>query len=641
MIRQRGRGPMGRASIPAVRRALLLTLAALHLAVRVWAQAPVAYRLSFPEPEHHWMQVEASFTGLPQAPLEVCMSRSSPGRYAIHEFAKNVFDVRAADGQGRPIELVQAAPERWNVGTHDGTVRITYKVFGDRVDGTFLSVDVTHAHINMPAALMWARGLEDRSALVTLEEPAGRRWRAATQLHPTDDELTFTASNLSYLMDSPIEFGDFALRSFTAQVPGAPAGTAGRFRVALHGADSDADADRFVADLQRIAREEAAVFGEFPAYEGGTYTFLADILPQADRDGMEHRNSTVITGSGSLRDEARREDLLDTAAHELFHGWNIERIRPRSLEPFDLERANMSGELWLGEGFTSYYDALVMTRTGLASLAELADTCGSILDAVIRSPARRFRSVQEMSRLAPFVDAAAWIDRTNWNNTFISYYTWGAAIGLALDLSLRERSHGAVTLDHYMRAMWQAHGRPQGPAEGAVPAPYTNEDARDVLAEVSGDRAFAREFFSRFIEGREVADYTRLLAQAGLLLRRRNPGRAWLGDVRVDFSQGTARIVSPTTLGTPIYAAGLDLDDEVVALDGERLVSPDRLDRVLRGHRPGDRLQATIRRRGLQQDTSLVLEEDPRLEIVPVEGTGRQLTPAERAFRSAWLDSRQ
>jgi predicted metalloprotease with PDZ domain len=626
---------------PAVRRILLLTLAVLQLTIPVRAQAPVAYRISLPEPEHHWMQVEATFADLAPAPLEICMSRSSPGRYAIHEFAKNVFDVHAFDGQGRALDVTRANPDQWEVTTHDGTVRIAYKVFGDRIDGTFLSVDVTHAHINVPAALMWARGLEERPARVSLEQPPGRRWRVATQLRPTDDGLTFTASNLAYLMDSPIEFSDFLLRSFSADVPGASAKPPGNFRIALHGRDSDAEADRFAADVQRIVREEAAIFGEFPAYEGGTYTFLADYLPYADRDGMEHRNSTVMTSAGSLQDEAQRADLLDTAAHEFFHGWNIERIRPRSLEPFDLERANMSGELWLGEGFTSYYDALVMERAGLASLPELVETYGAFLDTVVRSPARRFRSVQDMSRLAPFVDAAVWADRTNWDNTYISYYTWGAAIGLALDLSLRERTHGAVTLDHYMRAMWQAYGRAQGPVEGTVAKPYTNEDALNVLAEVSGDRAFAAEFFSRFVEGREVADYARLLAQAGLLLRARYPGRAWLGEVRLDFSGGTARIGSPTVMGTPVYLAGLDLNDELITLDGERLVSADRLQAVLRRHRPGDRLSASIRRRGLQQDVSLTLGEDPRLEIVPVEGTGRQLTAAERAFRRAWLDSRQ
>jgi predicted metalloprotease with PDZ domain len=629
-----------------VRRLLLAFGLLLHLASPAHAQAPVAYRVSFPEPEHHWMQIDATFPDLGAAPLQACMSRSSPGRYAVQEFAKNVYDVRAFDSKGRTLDITRPSPREWDVAGHDGTVRIAYKVYGDRIDGTFLSVDVTHAHINMPAALMWARGLENRQVRIRFEQPAGKAWKIATQLHPTDDPAIFAAANLQYLMDSPTELSDFTLRSFRVELAparsNAPGGSrAATFRIAFHDEDSDEDAERFASDVERIVREEVAIYGEFPSYEGGTYTFLADYLPYATRDGMEHRNSTVMTSPGALRDPGQRSDLLATAAHEFFHCWNVERIRPRSLEPFNLEDANMSGELWLAEGFTSYYDALVMQRTGLASLAETVSTFGGILDSVVQSPARRFRSAVDMSRLAPFVDAASWIDRTNWDNTFISYYTWGAAIGLGLDLSLRERSKGAVTLDDYMRAMWQTYGRVPGPAEGLVGSPYTLEDARNRLADVSGDRAFAVEFFDRFVEGREVVDYGRLLARAGLVWRLRNPGRAWIGQPRFDFSLGAGRLVSPALIDTPIYRAGLDQDDDLMMLDGERMSSADRLDAVLRRHKPGDRLNATIRRRGVQQSVIVVVGEDPHQEIVPVEDTGRQILPAERAFRDAWLQSRR
>src|SRR6185295_17352486 len=143
-------------------------------------------------------------------------------------------------------------------------------------------------------------------------------------------------------------------------------------------------------------------FGEFPEYELGYYTFLADYLPYASGDGMEHRNSTVMTANGSIR--TARQDLLGTVSHEFFHGWNVERIRPRSLEPFNLEDVNMSGELWLAEGFTNYYGALLLHRAGLANLNDTAAGWGSTLDTVIRSPARKFRSAEDMSRLAQVVD---------------------------------------------------------------------------------------------------------------------------------------------------------------------------------------------------------------------------------------------
>src|SRR4029077_17164820 len=120
--------------------------------------APITYRLTFPSPEHHWMEVEAAFTDLGQAPLELRMSRSSPGRYSLHEFAKNVYDVHAFAHDGRELMTTRPDPYGWNVIGHGGAVTVKYKIYGDRLDGTYLAIDTTHAHINMPAALMWAHG---------------------------------------------------------------------------------------------------------------------------------------------------------------------------------------------------------------------------------------------------------------------------------------------------------------------------------------------------------------------------------------------------------------------------------------------------------------------------------------------------
>jgi predicted metalloprotease with PDZ domain len=604
-----------------------------------FAQSPVTYRLSFPEPQHHWMQVEVRFPDLPAGPLAVLMSRTSPGRYAIHEFAKNVYDVQVDDGGGGALTVSRPNTSEWDIAGHKGTVRVRYRVFGDVTDGTFLAVDATHAHMNIPAALMWARGLEERAIRMTFDPPAGSNWKVATQLHPTDDPHTFTAANLSFLVDSPTEVSNFVLRTFQVeQSPGSS--TKETFRIALHHEGTDREADRLAGDFERIVREEAAVFGELPAYEGGTYTFLADYLPDASRDGMEHRNSTFMTSSGALRVPEERMDAISTAAHEFFHCWNVERIRPKSLEPFNLEDANMSGELWLAEGFTSYYEWLVLQRTGLASLADTAASFGRAIDIVLRSPARKYRSAEEMSRMAPFVDAAVFGDRTNFGNDYISYYWWGAAIGLGLDLSLRERSGGKVTLDDYMRALWQDFGKPGGAAEGLVGHPYTMQDLREHLAAVSGDRAFAGEFFDRYIQGREVVDYEALLGRAGMLLRTRNPRRAWIGPLRLSFDGGRARVSSPTIEDTPAYLAGLDEDDEIVAFDGEAVGTEARLDEILRRHAPGDKLQVSIRRRGVGQTMTVTVTEDPSLELVPMEAN-RPLAPSERATRDAWLKSKQ
>src|SRR5439155_16515527 len=228
------------------------------------------------------------------------------------------------------------------------------------------------------------RGLDDRPIVLTLTQPSGisRPWTVATQLHQGSAPLQFTAPNLQYFIDSPTEFGPIAMRQFSA---------GGRtFRFAAHHTGTDAELDRFLPDVQRVVREEAAVFGEFPDYEPGNYTFLADYLPYAGGDGMEHRNSTVITSSGSIRDQ--RMNLLGTVAHEFFHCWNVERIRPRGLEPFDFDRANMSGELWLAEGFTQYYGELILHRAGLQDTGEMARTMTGLIAEVKDSSGRLVRT---------------------------------------------------------------------------------------------------------------------------------------------------------------------------------------------------------------------------------------------------------
>ena len=590
------------------------------------AEEPVHYRFTFPEPQHRWMQVEATFSDLDPTPLELRMSRASPGRYSLHDFAKNVYDVHAME-DGRELTMIRPDPYGWTVPRHGSRVTVTYKVYGDRVDGTYLAVDETHAHINMPAAIMWARGLDDRAASLHFDEPPGQRWRIATQLLGTGTELT--APNLQYLMDSPVEFGPIAVREFTVGPT--------TFRFAVHHAGSDSDLDSFVKDVGKIVRQEGGIYGEYPMYEPGTYTFLADYLPYARGDAMEHRNSAVLTSMTAIA--ADRTALLETVAHEFFHGWNVERIRPKTLEPFDFERANISGELWLAEGFTQYYGGLVIKRAGLVDEASAASTFGELVDPVVAGPGRLVRSAEEMSMMAPFTDGDQPLDRTNWSTTVISYYPFGGAIALALDLTLRDRSDNRTSLDDFMRAMWRTHGKPGGARAGYVDRPYTAADAEAVLAEVSGDPAFAREFFQRYIQGREAANYTRLLASAGFAVRKRNPGRAWLGDPGFDAGLRLTSLVAPTW---PLYAAGIDQDDRLEGVNGQRLQSSSDLAALLGRRKPGDRIEITfVDRTGRSKTARVTLAEDPHVEVVPLESTGGSLTPKQKQFRERWLESKE
>ncbi len=619
----------------------LIAIVLVLVSSTAWAQA-IEYTLSFPAPEHRWMQVEVRFPNVPPGTLQVRMARTSPGRYALHEFAKNVFDVSAVNGKGQPVTATRPDPHQWDFANHDGTVVISYKIFGDRTDGTYLGINDVHAHINIPAALMFARGWFERPARVRFVQPPGKAWKVATQLFPTPDPLVFTAPNIHYLMDSTTDLSNFTLREFRVDDGRKRSGPPPTIRVALTHDGTDAEADAFAKDVERIVRETIPIFGELPDFETNTYTFLSTYLPWASGDGMEHRNSTSLTSAGALRSPGQRQDILGTVAHEFFHAWNMERIRSAGVEPFDFEEADMSDDLWLGEGFTSYFDSLIQTRAGLTSLDAFAAELANVINTVTLSPGRTFRSAVEMSRLAPFVDAAASIDRTAFPNLFISYYTYGQAIGLALDLSLRDRSNGKVTGDQYMNALWAQFGRPGQKEPGKVATAYSIDGLRETLSKVTSDRAFTSDFFSKYVEGRELVDYTRLLARAGVILRKRAVGRAFAGQVSLLPGGSALRVGGLVPWESPLYRAGVAQDDQLVSLGGVALTSTGNWDEALSRRKPGDRVPLQfVRRSGETVNATLTLEADPRMEVVLVEKAGGTLTDDQRRFRDSWLGSLQ
>jgi predicted metalloprotease with PDZ domain len=604
--------------------ALLLGIVPTGLGAMVWAaQSPVQYEISFPNAEHHEAEISITYRALGPGPLELRMSRSSPGRYALHEFAKNVYNVRASAADGSPLTIERPDPHQWNVLDHGGFARVRYTLFGDRADGTYSGIDRAHGHLNMPATFMWARGLEQSPIQVRFLPESGSGWRVATQLAPTDDPFSYEAPDLAYFMDSPTLLADFTEMSWNVD---GPQGSQ-EFRIALQHAGSTAEAERYAEGARAIVREAGALFGEFPTFDFGQYTFLSVYLPWANGDGMEHRNSTVLTSSGSIGNNLL--GLWGTVAHEFIHAWNMERVRSDELEPFDLEAANMSRALWFGEGFTSYLDDLLLRRAELIDNAAFARRIGGAIDFVTNSPGRRFFSPVEMSMQAPFVDAATSVDPTNRGNTFVSYYTWGSVVALGLDLELRSRFPNS-SLDHYMQAVWATHGRSE--------VPYSVDDLEGVLVELTGDRLFARQFFDRYVHGRDVPDFEALLAPAGMVLRGSRSGPPTIGRVRLRYGPSGAVIEEYTTAGTPIYEAGLDRGDRIVELDGRTLRSPADLTNVLEGKTSGDEVAVRFSSRGTERSGVIVLAASPDLEVVMFEADGRAVDSDVRAFREGWLE---
>ncbi|MEM9618715.1 MAG: M61 family peptidase [Pseudomonadota bacterium] len=586
--------------------------------------ATIDYRVSFENAVHNEAEITVSFRDIGDAPLDLLMSRSSPGRYALHEFAKNVYAVSAVDGAGRSLDVTRTDPYSWRVAGHDGAATITYTLYADRADGTYSQIDLTHAHLNMPATFMWASGFEDRPITLAFE-PARRNWKAATQLPATRRAMTFRAPNLQYFLDSPTNLSNFDLRQWTIG-DGASRQT---IRLAVHHDGEPDDVDIFTEKAKRVVAEQIKIFGEAPEFDYGVYTFIANYLPHASGDGMEHRNSTILTRSDSLYESDFAH--LGTLSHEFFHAWNVERLRPAELEPFDFFKANPTPSLWFAEGFTSYYGPLAIRRAGESTPGDYAEKLSQPLNTLINSPARRFGGPMDMSLRAAFVDAARTVDPTNDRNTFFSYYPYGAMIALALDLSIRERFEG-LSLDDYMRHLWDTHGREE--------IPYTHEDLKTALGDVTGDADFATDFFTRYIENSEAADYEFLLAQAGLKLRPANDGDAYLGRAFFDKDADGLVLSRNSLIGGPLYEAGLDRSDQILRVGRFKTDDEGDWKRVMKRHKPGDTVTIVFRQRGQERQAEITFIADPTIEVVLFEDVDLPLSEAQKTFRDAWLGAK-
>ena len=582
----------------------------------------ISYEVSFPNMVHHEANISLTASGIPAGKALFRMSRSSPGRYATHEFGKNVYDVKAFDQSGNAITVARVDGDVYEVPKQNGTVRIDYTLYADYPDGTYSGVDQNSIHLNMPSVFMWIKGFDNAPITVTFNVPADKKWTIATQLKPTGNPAQFTAPGLQYFMDCPTKIGNLIWKDWEIKNPN---GNTYKFRLALEANTTDSLATIFATKVKRVTQEAQAVYGETPAYDYGTYTFIASINPYVDGDGMEHRNSTMISRGSAFNGD---NGLLGVFSHEFFHCWNVERIRPKTLEPFNFEKSNMSNELWCAEGFTQYYGELLLTRAGFKPVEGLLYSLSWLVNTKENTPGAKRFSPAEMSRDAVFVDAGVSIDRTNYPNMFSSYYPYGGAIALALDLTLRSKFH--LTLDHYMTALWKRFGKTE--------IPYTIPTLEEVLAQVTGDKTFAADFFARYINGHESFDYKSLLELAGIKLKQPNAGKAWIGPLQ--FNEGTTVISSNTLMGTPLYNAGLDYEDVIVALDNRPVFKAGDINDILSIHKPGDELKIQYKHRDELKAGSITLGENPVYSLSTYEQEGLTVTNEMKQFRDAWLGTK-
>jgi predicted metalloprotease with PDZ domain len=592
---------------------LLLTLCITTLSN---AQSYINYDISFANAAQHEAEIKISFTKIKDGKFSFRMSRTSPGRYAIHEFAKNVYNVKATNSKGETIKLTRPNPYQWDVATHDGTVNVTYTLFANRGDGTYAQIDETHAHLNIPATFMFAPSLKETPIQITFNPR--KDWKIATQLKPMFDN-TYYAPNMQYFMDSPTELSNHQVRSFEVDADGEKL----KINFALHHNGTDAELDTYFNSVKKIVLQEAAVFGELPKFDYGTYTFLACYIPNASGDGMEHRNSTILTSTRSLANGGMQGNL-GTVSHEFFHAWNVERIRPQSLEPFSFEEANMSGELWFAEGFTSYYTNLILCRAGLITPEQYINGLTGGFNYVWNSPGRSFFNPIEMSYQAPFVDAATSVDPVNRDNTFISYYSYGSVLGLALDLSLRNEN-GNLTLDGYMEFVWKTYGKSE--------KPYTIDNLNSAL-NTYASALFGDYFFANFIYKSAMPNYEPLFNSVGVVLKQ-DSKKVFLG---VSTSKGI--VIDNPQIGSPAYKAGINSGDKIIAIDNHVVSDEISVNSILSTYEIGSSATIQFSRYNQLRSVKVTFIKDPSYTIMTFEKAGMVVSPEVLQKRKEWLDKK-
>jgi len=598
---------------------IILTLLLVLCSHITWAKNEVLYDISFKNAIHHEAEISATFDNIKSPTLEVKMSRSSPGRYALHEFAKNIYHVKAFNSKGEKLIISRPNPYQWDIGNHDGKVTVKYTLFADRADGTYSQIDRTHAHLNIPATFIWANGFENIPVKVRFK-PFDKNWKVATQLIKTRKKNTYTAPNLAYFMDSPTELSNHQVSKWTVKSNGKRY----RIKLAVHHNGNDVDMEKYTSQVKAVVEQQKQVFGEYPDFDYGEYTFIACYLPHVNGDGMEHRNSTILTSSTSL-DEGEFSQL-GTLSHEFFHAWNVERIRPKALEPFDFSRANMTKNLWFAEGFTSYYGDLLIRRAQESSIEEYIETVTSIVNQANFYPGRKYFTPEGASMMAAFTDAGTSIDKTNFRNIFFSYYIYGRAMALALDLSIRA-DFPDKSLDDYMAMMWQDFGKNE--------QPYTRDDLRLTLGKLLNDQEFSDNFFNKHIHGQLIPDFKTLLAPAGLLVETASEEEAYLGSIRFSFKGEAAVVSSVIKVDTPLYDAGIERGDHILKL-GRRTIRTKKLwEKAIAQFEPGDTTTIEYMQRGILLSKKITFIANPELIVNQLDD--EKMSEQHQIFRASWI----
>lgn len=556
------------------------------------SQVKIDFEISFIEPQAHYAEVEMNISGLLKDYVDIKMPVWAPGSYLVREFAKSVegFSATAA---GKNLRFEKVSKNAWRIYSSKAkNLKINYRVYAFETSVRTAFITDSHAFLSSTGIFMYPEGLLKSPSTVTIK-PFKTWSKVSTGLEPVVGKpFTYTAANFDILFDSPIEVGNQDIFEFTA--------SGVKHEVAMFGG-GNYDKERLKVDMAKVVEQATAIYGENPNKH---YTFIVHNFTVGG-GGLEHLNSTVLGASkNGYSTEKGYKGFLELVAHEYHHLWNVKRLRPIALGPFDYDNENYTTNLWVAEGFTSYFENKFMLRAGFKTLLETAQALVTNIATVSNTPGSKIQSAAEASY-------DAWIKnyRPNENsgNTSISYYSKGEVIGTLMDLEIANATKGAKSLDNVMHDMYAAYYKKLGRG-------YTDAEFKAMVEKISG--IDFTEFWKKYINGTDAVEYEKYFAYAGIKVMDDNAGKniPYLG-IASKKVEGKM-MVSSVSRNSAAWDGGLNFNDELVSVDGLPIDSALERMPIIATHKVGDQITVTIKRDGVSQDVKLILKANPNLKLV-------------------------
>ena len=549
------------------------------------AQTPtIQYKLGMSQPWTHLFEVEVSYSGLPRSgeTFDLLLPVWRSGRYVVFDFAGDVQEFSAQDGKGSPLGWEKTDKMTWHIRKGSSTtVTAKYKVYANEVNQRTKEMNDQGAFLDGSAVFMYAdkyRGLP-----LTLTVTPYRDWHVTTGLENAKGaKNTLTSPTYDYLIDCPLFVGNQLDVEFEA---------GGRPHVLSILGEGNYDTKKMVKDITKLVEANKELWGSLPYQR---YVFMLHVSPRHG-GGTEHINSTAMgTRPWGFTNTNSYNGFLGLVSHEYFHTWNVKQIRPKGISPYDWTKENYTKELWVSEGTTSYYTSRMMMRAGLSTPARYVDQLPGQIQGDRQKPGNKLQSATESS-------FDAWIKYWKQNeqafNAETDYYDRGSDISLFLDLEIRNRSNNKASLDNVMKAMYERF-----PWNGTG---FTVDDFRKVCDEFAGSSL--KQFFDDHVYGTKPLEWEKVLLYAGLEAKSKTEQKAWFGA----FIGGEPpRIRWQVAAGSPAYVAGLDLNDEIIALNGYRVSANDFNTRI--GEmKAGDVVKLTVMRSDELREFNVTLVNNP------------------------------